>query len=176
MKRLCAVLPSLLLAAACSGGAPAGLTVAGPSALASAPLASTTVDRRTFQRAANVMAPSQCLGGTFRITGTITGWVQTVVNPEGHLVFTQHADFSRLTATLGTDSWSADPGSHEIWSESLTPAGSGTVTVHEGRSRFTSSTGAPDVLFVHRIHRLWLPDGENQLNDVTFEAECYGPA
>jgi len=177
MNRLCLVLPGLLLTASCSGGSPAATTIAGPSAMGPAPQAATAaVDRRTFQRSVNVMAPSVCLGGTFRITGTITGWVQTVVDPQGHMVFTQHADFSQLTATLGSDVWSADPGSHEIWSESLTPPGeAATVSVHEGHSRFTSSTGAPDVLFVHRIHRLWLPGGEFQLNDVTFEAVCYGP-
>ena len=100
-----------------------------------------------------------------------------VVTPGGHTHVTEHADFSQLTGTFGGDVWKLAPGSHEIFCRSLQPVGDSSPRgiVHEGRTRFISETGGPNVRFVHRIHRVFWPGGETRINAVTFEAQCYGP-
>jgi hypothetical protein len=132
--------------------------------------------RGHFQFQANIPAPSPCLGGIFRITGTITGWFQDVVNPNGRGHTIEHLDFSNLTGTFGGRTWQSQPGSVEIWSVHISPPGeTASVVVHEGRTRFVADDAAdPDILFVHRIHQLELPTGELHLNNVSGEAFCVG--
>ena len=142
--------------------------------LSVAPSATVMSDRIDFQFQANIPAPSPCLGGTFRITGTITGWAQQVVNPNGRVHTVEHLDFSHLTGTFDGRTWQSQPGSVEIWSVHISPPGdAASLIVHEGRTRFVADDPAdPDIMFVHRIHRLRLPSGQLQLNEVTGEAFC----
>ena len=162
-----------------------GLVAAGCDAPPTAPavdqLSVTTSDavtsaRGDFQFQANIPAPSPCLGGTFQITGTITGWFQEVVNPNGRVHIIEHLDFSNLTGTFGGRTWQSQPGSVEIWSVHISPPGeTASVVVHEGRTRLVADDPAdPDIMFVHRIHQLELPTGELHLNNSSFEAFCIG--
>lgn len=142
--------------------------------LSVAPSATVTSDRGDFQFQANIPAPSPCLGGTFQITGTITGWFQDVVNLNGRVNTIEHLDFSNLTGTFAGRTWQSQSGSVEIWSVHISPVGdAASVVVHEGRTRFVADDpGDPDIMFVHRIHQLRLPSGEIQLNNVSGEAFC----
>jgi hypothetical protein len=141
-----------------------------------APSATVMSARGDFQFQANIPAPSPCLGGIFRITGTITGWFQDVVDPNGRGHTIEHLDFSNLTGTFDGRTWQSQPGSVEIWSVHISPPGdAASLVVHEGRTRFVADDDAdPNILFVHRIHQLRLPSGEIQLNNVTGGAFCVG--
>lgn len=133
-------------------------------------------DRGTFSQNVAIPVPSQCLGGTLLVTGTISGWFQNVATPNGHLKVTEHIDFSQLTASFDGKTWSARPGSHEIWSNSFPPGGdAASVIVHEGRTRFHPDDGeGTNLVFVHRIHRVFTPAGEFVVNNVLGQAFCYG--
>jgi hypothetical protein len=138
-----------------------------------------TKNRQDFQQtipAPGIPAPSPCLGGTFFINGTISGWSQSVLDPNGTLHFTEHIDFSQLVASFGDRTWTAQPGSHEIWSGKFSVVGDPEeVVVHEGRTRFLADDGqGPKMMFIHRIHRRVLPGGELQHHNTSMEAVCIG--
>jgi hypothetical protein len=142
-------------------------------------LSKATKNRQAFQGtipAPGIPAPSSCLGGTFFINGTISGWSQSVVDPNGTVHFTEHIDFSQLVASFGSRTWTAQPGSHEIWSGKFSLVGDPKqVVVHEGRTRFLADDGqGPKMMFIHRIHRLVLPSGELQHHIEKLEAVCIG--
>jgi hypothetical protein len=186
MRRLFIALSLPLALAACSGNTPttSPAVLTEPTSLTSAAGAPSlqaqggaVTSRADFQQPVSIDVYSECLAGTFHITGTINGWVAIATTPDGYTERTMHADFSQLAAALvgdSTDVWTADPGSHEIWSRRFAPGDPVNIRqMHEGRTRFSSSTGAPNIRFVHRIQYVELPNGEVQLNDVTFEADCY---
>jgi hypothetical protein len=147
-----------------------------PASEPGAPSFVVTRDRQEFSQPVVIPVPSPCLGGTFTVAGTISGWFQVIVTPNGHVQVTEHIDFSQLTASFDGRSWTAQPGSVEIWSRSLAPLGDAArVVVHEGRTRFVADDGAgPGIMFVHRIHQLRLPNGDVLINDIVFEAFCRG--
>lgn len=175
MYRMRAVLPAslvpviILLGAGCDAG-----PTAPASAAPSTPTFSVTGVRQPFQGTAGFSAPAPCLGGDITITGPVSGWYQVLHTPTGTTEYTEYDDFSQLTASLGGETWTARPGSHEIWSESLPPVGDATRKVtHEGRTGFDPVDGeGPSLFFVHRIHGVLLPSGDLHFYNVTFEAYC----
>ena len=138
--------------------------------------ATTIFQEFSFTPPNGIPVPAPCLGETFLVTGTITGWARIVITPNGHVTVHEQTDFTGTIATSGGDTWVAAPGAHELFTFAFNigPDGAAEVTVHEGHSRYVSQGDQPDVRFVHRIHRVWLPSGELQWNRVTFEGLCIG--
>lgn len=119
--------------------------------------------------------PAPCLGGPIHITGSISGWWQANLTSSGQEGYQEYDDFSNLTATQGVQTWTAEPGSHEIWENNFSIVDGGTyVLVHEGRTRFLSNDGAATLLFRHSIHNVWNPDGTMEVGNVTGQAYCLG--
>lgn len=127
-----------------------------------------------------VDAPCLNLGEPLTITGTISGWYQLTQTSGGHQHWTEHDDFTGLTASGGGHTWSAGPGAHEIWSENLpaTEAGYGESAfniIHEGRSPFVGPDGATAFIFVHRIHWVVTPGLELVVDNLSgLTVKCIG--
>jgi hypothetical protein len=186
---LTAVVAAALVTGGCEGRLPtAPDRMPAVSASATAPpsthggSATTEFVEFTFNPTINVPAP--CLGvGLFVITGTVQGWARITTAPNGQVHLVERWDFSQLTATFGTDTWRAAPGSGEMFQFNNLPGVGGTGApvagvVHQGRTRFIADGDAPDVFFVHRFRILRLPNGEFQFTRMETEiAEiaCIGP-
>lgn len=130
----------------------------------------------TFYANAYPPAVADCLGGPIHFFGPVSGWWEAHLTSSGQEGYQEYDDFSNLTATQGSQTWTAAPGSHEIWAENfpIGTAGMAAVLVHEGSTRFLSNDGAPTLLFRHSIHVLERPDGTIEHDNVTVEVECLG--
>jgi hypothetical protein len=179
-----AVAASGLLTAGCGDTLPTMPTPAGVTAHES--VGSThgaTTELEEFQFSPTIPVPAPCLGGgTFVITGTVSGWARITTTPNGQVQLMEKWDFSQLTGTHGGHTWTAAPGSGEMFSFNNLPGVGGTGTpvsgvVHQGRSRFVADGDGPDVFFVHRFRILRLPSGEFQftrLETELAEIQCVG--
>lgn len=126
--------------------------------------------------------PAPCLGEGARldITGTISGWDLIVERADGSIHLTEYVDFTNLVGTFDGHTWTAGPGSHEMWSINwppdvpLSPV-NGRQTTHVGNTVFRAEDGTPDLKFVHQIHLVRLPSGELHTLRVILEVYCIGP-
>jgi hypothetical protein len=160
---------------------PTVASIAAPDSAASTHGATTEFEE--FQFSPTIRVPAPCLGGgTFVITGTVSGWARITTTPNGQVHLMEKWDFSQLTGSHGGSTWTAAPGSGEMFSFNNLPGVGGTGTpvsgvVHQGRSRFIADGEAPDVFFIHRFRILRLPSGEFQFRRVETEVaeiQCVG--
>lgn len=122
-----------------------------------------------------IRPPAPCLGDGVRlvITGSISGWDLITSTPTGKTHIAERIDMTQLSATHGGHTWTAAPGSHEIWSFMIAPGGMAN-RIHVGNTMFTSETTDLKLKFVHRIHVQIHPDGSREILRNIFEVQCVG--
>ena len=107
------------------------------------------------------------------ISGNISGRDLITSTPTGKTPIANWIDMSQLSATFGGHTWTAAPGSHEIWSFMINPGGMAN-RVHVGNTMFTSASTDLKLKFVHCIHVKIHPGGTREVLRDIFEVQCVG--
>lgn len=161
------------LVAACDAGTTEPTT---PTDLRPSASAGATTEFTQFNTSVFFRPYASCFDAQVLVSGPITFSVWTVTRPDGGRHITQILDVSNVTITYDGAVWTAGPNASEMFVRNV-PAG-GTIGLdeqqieHQGTVIFRSPEGRPDLLFVHRIHLVRLPDGDTQLNYNIFEINC----